>query len=429
MPADVSVEGSASEDGAPGSVAGTPARPLVAFSVRRRQTVYRRDRFTWSAFGALTGFGFLNAVLGPALPYLRAVERISYLVGAMHQVAFAVGGGLAGLAAGRVVDGVGRAVAIRCGLVGAALAGLGIGYGNRPALTVAAALVVSLLGTTALVGLWAALADAHQGRRAVALSEGEVWVSAGGITAPLLVGALAGTTLTWRFAFLVGAGMVAAAVLSLAAVPVPPGPAVDPSRTRPDSCAHRLRPAPTLVVVFAVVALEFSLSFWLASYLNDSVGLSRELAVVMVSGLYGANLVGRLLASRLARRTSTQHLLIASIGVALVGLPLLLGANNAALAAVGIALTGAGIGATFPLTCSLHVSTSARSADSALGQVFTIAAAGQVLGPLLVAAIAQNTGLRTGLFTLPALALLAGAAANATRRQNTNQTLASGTPP
>jgi len=31
---------------------------------------------------------------------------------------------------------------------------------------------------------------------------------------------------------------------------------------------------PTLVVVFAIVALEFALSFWLASYLNDDVGLA-----------------------------------------------------------------------------------------------------------------------------------------------------------
>lgn len=97
------------------------------------------------------------------------------------------------------------------------------------------------------------------------------------------------------------------------------------------------------------------------------------------------------------RGASAPNTCFAGIGVALAGLPLLLGANNAAVAAVGIAVTGAEIGATFPLTCSLHVFTSVQSADSALGRVFAIAAAGQVLGPLLVAAIAQNTGLRTGL--------------------------------
>ena len=47
---------------------------------------YRRDAVTWAAFGALFAFGFLNAILGPALPYIRASEGISYLVGALHQV-------------------------------------------------------------------------------------------------------------------------------------------------------------------------------------------------------------------------------------------------------------------------------------------------------------------------------------------------------
>jgi predicted MFS family arabinose efflux permease len=103
----------------------------------------------------------------------------------------------------------------------------------------------------------------------------------------------------------------------------------------------------------------------------------------MVSGLYGANFAGRLLASRLARRTKTQHLLLASIGIGLAGLPLLLGASHAALAAAGIAVTGAGIGATFPLTCSLHVATSSRRADSALGQVFATPRPGRCLAHYL----------------------------------------------
>jgi fucose permease len=167
---------------------------------------------------------------------------------------------------------------------------------------------------------------------------------------------------------------------------------------------------PTLVVVFAIVALEFSLSFWLASYLADSVGLSRGVAVTMVGGLYAANLLGRLVASRLACRTTTQRLLAGSLAVGLAGLPILLTATNGATAIVGIAFAGAGIGATFPLTSALHVAASDRGADSAVGQVLATAAVGQMLGPLMVGGIAQSAGLRVGLVTLPGLAVLAGCA-------------------
>ena len=161
------------------------------------------------------------------------------------------------------------------------------------------------------------------------------------------------------------------------------------------------------MIIFAIVALEFALSFWLASYLNDDVGLARGAAVALVSGLYASNLLGRLVASRLARRHTPESLLIVALGVVLVGLPFLLAATSATAAVAGIILAGAGIGALFPLTSSLHIQASGRTADGALGQTLTVAALGQTTGPLLAGAIAQATTLRAGLLVLPAMALLA----------------------
>ncbi len=401
------------------------AKGDVAAGARTPPREYRRDRFTWAMFAGLLGFGFLNAVLGPALPYIRRVEHISYVVGALHQVAFAVGGGLAGLLAVRVEGRIGRGVTIRLGLGAAAIAGLGVGYGDAVAVTVPAAFLVSLLATSALVRLWAALADAHGARRTVAMAEGEVSVSLGGIIVPLLIGGLAATALTWRFAFVAGGTIAAAAALMIGAVGIAPS-RPQSSRGRRFAAARvdreadgalagrphaqRLGLSPTLVVVFAIVALEFALSFWLASYLNDSVGISRQLAVVMVSGLYGANLIGRLLASRLARHTSAEQLLAASLIVALIGLPILLAAGDVLVAAAGIAVVGIGVGAMFPLTSAVHVSVSSRNADRAIGQVVAIAAIGQLLGPLAAGAIAEAAGLRIGLLILPALVLLAAIA-------------------
>jgi fucose permease len=178
-------------------------------------------------------------------------------------------------------------------------------------------------------------------------------------------------------------------------------------------------------VVFAVVGLEFSLSFWLASYLNDEIGLARDAAAAAVSGLYAASLAGRLLASRLARRTSSERLLAAALATALIGLPILLIATNAPVAAVGIAVAGIGIGATFPLTSALHVKNSPLGADGALGQVLAVAAPGQLAGPLIAGAVAQAAGLRAGLLILPVLVLIAAAALYHHRR-NRRQTTALG---
>jgi fucose permease len=369
---------------------------------------FRRDRFTWAAYGALLAFGFLNAVLGPILPYLREVEHISYLVGALHQLAYAMGGGVAGLLAHR--DLLGRSATIRFGLAGAAVAGLGLGFGDTAAITLPATLLMGFLNTAALIALWAALSDAHRARRAVAMTEGEVAVSLGGIVVPLLIAVLASTAATWRFAMVIGAAVVAVAVVGIGTVRVPERDSVEEVSVPPQAAEHGGKWSPLLAVVFCIVALEFGLSFWLASYLNVSVGLERGLAVALVAALYGANLAGRLLASRLARRVETDRLLALALITAMVGLPILIGAHAAGPATLGFVITGMGIGALFPLTSSLHVGRSRRTADAALGQVLVVAAFGQTFGPLAIAAIAQAEGLRASFLVLPALVIAAAVA-------------------
>ena len=364
---------------------------------------YRRDAFTWTAFGALFAFGYLNAVLGPALPYIRSVEGISYVVGAMHQVAFALGGGLAGALSARDRIALTRRTVIAGGLAGGALAGLVVGYGNTAPITIAGAFLMGLLASLALIRIWGALADGHGPRRAVAMTEGEVAVSLAGIATPLLIGALAATAATWRLAFAIGTVTAVLAAVGMLRADVP-APQAAASVRRGGARAQ-----PTLVIIFAIVALEFALSFWLASYLNDDVGVARNTAVAMVSGLYASNLLGRLVASRLARTQSPERVLVIALGSVILGLPFLLAATSVSAAVAGIVLAGAGIGALFPLTSSLHIQASGRSADSALGETLTVAALGMTTGPLIAAAIAQVTSLRAGLLVLPAMTLLAAA--------------------
>ena len=370
---------------------------------------YRRNPITWVAFVELLSFGVLNAGLGAALPFLRDAEHFSYLGGVLHQVAFSVGGGLAGMLTARARHMPGRPWTIRGGLLGAAVAWLGVGYGDRLSITASAAFLVSLLATAALIRLWAVLADVHGPRRAVAMAEGEVWVSLGGIISPLLIAAMAGTAFGWRSAFVLAALLVAATVLFTLRVPIPPPVARTPPESGTDRSSRRRFP-PLLVVVFAIVALEFALTFWLASYLADDVGLNRQLAVTMVSGLYAANLLGRVLASRLAQRFRVEPVLAGALAVVLLGLPILLTAQNALTAELGLAIAGVGIAATFPLTSALHVATSRHGADAAMGQVLAIASVGQMCGPVVVAVLAQVSNLRVGLIPLVGFTLLAAGA-------------------
>jgi fucose permease len=376
-------------------------------------TAYRRGTVTWVAFATLFAFGLLNALLGPALPYLRAAEGISYLTGALHQAAFAVGGGLAGILAARERNRLDRRATICLGLLGAAVACVVLGYGETAVVTITAAFLISALATAALIRIWAVLAVVHHRWRAVALSEGEVCVSVAGILAPALIGGLAATTLGWQFGFVVTAAVVAAAAVLVGLSPIP---SVSPTAAPRSPASGKRGPRSTLVIVFAIVALEFTLSFWVASFLNDDVGIARNTAVVTVSGLYAANLAGRLLTSRLAHHASAETLLAGALGVTMVGLPVLLTAREPVSAGVGLAICGVGIGATFPLTSAMHIAASPRSPDTALGEVLAVASVGQLAGPLAAGALAEATDLRVGLVLLPVLTLVAAAGLVSYRR-------------
>lgn len=366
---------------------------------------YRRDTATWVCFAALFAFGAVNALLGPVLPYLSQTEHISYVAGALHQVAFAVGGITAGVLASRWTPP--RRLATVVGLFGAAVAGLLLGYGQVFPATILASLLLSAFATTALIRMWALLSDLHHGHRVVAMTEGEISVSFAGILTPVMVSACAATWLSWRFSFVLVFVVVVAAAVAMGTIRLPePG---SPPGAHATGRARDHAPRRSLTTIFAVVGLEFTLSFWAASYLHDDVGIARDTSVALVSALYAANLVGRLVTSRLARHLSTPVVLWLFLATALAGLPFLLAATDSVMAGIGLAVTGIGIGGTFPLASALHVSGSRRTADQALGQILTVAGLGQIAGPLAAGALAQATGLRLSLLVLPALVLLAAA--------------------
>ena len=53
---------------------------------------FTRDRFTWLAYLLLAFYTFLEAALGPLMPFLRAELALNYTCGGLHFSAFALGG-------------------------------------------------------------------------------------------------------------------------------------------------------------------------------------------------------------------------------------------------------------------------------------------------------------------------------------------------
>lgn len=383
-------------------------------TVQTRVDAYRRTRLTWVAFGALFAFGILNAALGPVLPYLRAELGASYFVASLHPVAFAVGVVLAGIQAN--ASHASRKPVIVVGLSIAAIAGLLLGYGHTLPATIAASFLIGGFATAALIRTWAILADAHDQHRATAMSEGEVYVSLAGIATPLVISLCASSILGWQFFFVVAAIIVSIAVAAISVTRLAPvlERGSDDSHSSTNSETTSLTTRRTIITIIAVVGAEWTLTFWAASYLDESVGVPQDTAVALVSALFAASLAGRLLACRLTLRLAALRVLHLALACAFIGMPILLMADNALLATAGLCIAGIGIGATFPLASSLHIGASRLSSDQSMGQVLIVAGFGQV-APLLTGALAGFVGLRVGLLVLPAFIMLAALASRPRR--------------
>jgi len=149
---------------------------------------FARTDVTWAAYLLLGYFGYLQAVLGPVMPFLRHDLRLSYAAGGLHFSAFAAGMIVAGLTGARITAWLGRPVVFWGGAVGMAVGAVMVVVGGRLALTVAGAGVMGLLGTLLLVTIQAVLSDQHGPYRTRALTEANIGASLASGLAALLVG-------------------------------------------------------------------------------------------------------------------------------------------------------------------------------------------------------------------------------------------------
>jgi MFS family permease len=366
---------------------------------------FQRHALTWGIYGLVGYFAYLEAFLGPAMPFIRREQGIGYSVASLHFVAFAAGGVLAGGIADRLTARTGRRAMLWGGAAGMLLGAAGVIAGGEPVATIGAALVMGTFGSLLLVTTQAVLADHHGARSTVALTESNIAASACGMAASLAVGTLSATVLGWR----------AAVVLPLLGLVVLFASIGGRSLGRPrvggrQAAHHRLPGAfwTYSAVVFLGVAVEWCIGFWGASFLAEAVPLSASSAAGAMGLFFGAMLAGRFAASRAARRVHGSRLLLATLLVSGLGFPFLWLSPNVPVAFAGLVVTGLGLGAVYPVGISVAIATAPSASDTAAARL-SIAAAGAILiAPFVLGRLSDVVGIAHAFVLLAPL--IAGAA-------------------
>jgi fucose permease len=383
---------------------------------------FTRDPATWMTYGLVGYFAFMETVLGPIMPFLRAELGLDYTTASLHFSAFALGAVLLGLFGDRVSGRWGRLASLWGGAL--AMTG-GVAFlvsVPSPWATVPAAFVMGLCGALVLVTSQALLSDAHGEYGAVAVTESNVTASACAISAPLLVGAFTALGLGWQPALAVPA----AVLILLAAVFFFRPPTLPQAATKSGEPAdgHGRGLNARYWALWALVALgvaaEWCVAYWGADFLADGTGLTRSAAATSLTAFFAAMLLGRVASSRLARTVSPTTLLAATLGLALVGFPLFWFSPGSILTLAGLFVTGLGIGGVYPLGISAAIASAPGNSDAAAARL-TIGAGGALLvAPFVLGALADRIGIATAfgivvpmLLAALLLALVAGRTARA----------------
>ncbi|MBN2469644.1 MAG: MFS transporter [Anaerolineae bacterium] len=377
--------------------------------------VYTRDNFTWLTFFLLGYFAYMQAALGPVMPFLREELDLSYTVAGLHITLLAAGMIVSGLSGLAVVRRFGRKAVFWGGSGGMALGGLLLVLGQTPVLTVAGALVMGVFGTFMLNLIPATLSDQHGPNRATAVTESNVVASAATVLPPILIGLFAGTPITWRGVY--WAAMLAwigAALLGRrVTVPAPVNSGVDAD--------GRALPLPrqfwlVFAVLVLVVSAEWSVVAWSADFLAGPVGLDTALASSLMSAYFLAMVIGRLVGSRLTRRLSSETLLPGALGLALAGFLLQWLAPVAPLNVIGLFICGLGVANLFPMSLAWATVIAGDQTDRA-GALVSLAAGLAILSaPQVLGAAADLVGIGQAMGLIVVILLVALGAVMLARR-------------
>lgn len=362
---------------------------------------FTRDRFTWLAYFMLAFYAYLQAALGPLIPFLRDELHMNYTISGLHLSAFALGMMTAGLTADRVARRFGRYRVFWFGGAGMVIGALLLASGQSPQVTILSVLFMSITGSFLLVMIQATLADQHGEARAIALTEANVAASVSAALAPVFIGQGEALGFGWRIGLYIGMMAWLAAVTTCRRIPLPEAGA-DGRANDPHMRLPRAYWAYWFVVILSV-SMEWCMIFWAADFLEKVARLNKDTAATSISLFFLATVIGRAAGSRLSRTVDTGRLLLGALAIIVIGFPIFWLTHEPLLNVIGLSLCGLGIANLFPLTLSVASRVGTAQPNRASARVSLAAGLAILVAPQTLAGLADQIGIWNAYAIMPFL--------------------------
>lgn len=356
------------------------------------------------AFVAFIGLGMPDGLLGVAWPSIRSGFSIPLDALGMFLTALVIGYMTSSFFSGPVVThlGVGKVLAISCGLTGIAL----FGYTIVPSWW-----MMVMLGTVA--GFGAGAIDAGLNTYVAAhFSEGLMqWLHASwgvGITlGPIIMTLGLSATDTWHTGYrIVGGFQLFLAICFVLTLPMWRDNGIPTAHDEPKKLTDyktpmgetmgQLRVWMSALLFFLYVGAEAALGTWIYTLLTESRGIAPTLAGFWAGSYWATFTVGRIIAGLVANRIGINKLVIGGLLGALTGALLLVWNPSATLNLLAVALIGFSIAPIFPAMMSgTRKRVGENFAANTIGMQMTATGLGMAVVPGVMGVVAKLVSLET----------------------------------
>ena len=364
----------------------------------------QRDRVFWTISAQIALVNFYLGGFGPAQPLLREDQHTSLTIAGLHGTAMGLASIIAGALNPYLVHRFGRNRASWLGL-GLFAAGIVMFVYCPPVqLTLLATLLGGIGTSTVINNMVTSISHHYKEDAAIALPQSNSIGSAGYVLGTLLVGTLAGTSISWRY------GLLVAAPLSVILYIF--GREKDAEEHVPDLDGPqrgKLSPAFWLAWIgfVACISSEFATTFWAAALLRDRVGSTAAISTVCIVALGTGMGIGRWFGGPALRSFKLDHQLQILIGSQFLGFTIFWFSHILWLSLISLLIMGLGISMQFALASLRLMGLSDNRPDLAIGK--SSLAAGIAIGgaPFLLGVLGDSLGISRAYIMVPVLIAIA----------------------
>ncbi len=325
----------------------------------------QRDRAFWTISAQIALVNFYLGGFGPAQPLLREDQGTSLTIAGLHGTAMGLASIIAGALNPYLVHKFGRNRASWLGL-GLFAAGIVMFVYCQPVqLTLLATLLGGVGTSTVINNMVTSISHHYKEDAGIALPQSNAIGSAGYVSGTLLVGTLAGTSLSWRY------GLLLAAPLSLILYIF--GREKDADEHVPDlDGPQRGKLSPQFwfawIGFVACISSEFATTFWAAALLRDRVESTAAISTVCIVALGTGMGIGRWFGGPALKRFKLDHQIQIIIGTQFIGFAIFWFSHILWVSLISLLVMGLGISMQFALSSIRLIGLSDNRPDLAIGK-------------------------------------------------------------